>query len=186
MSAQGAGADAQGVKPQHKWVHSTLGHGEQMCAYCKGTNRELAVLGMLDYCDKAPVTPSKPSAAEAVAWRWRYVDNREWAISATDPTAMLSKDAVIIEPLGVLATPSTEGGKGASVGGRALEPRNQHGQPVSCAPVWVADTSEPHGGHWTADCPHLKETGGGFEGERYRCQRDGCGYSYFLDYEDMK
>ena len=33
-------------------------------------------------------------------------------------------------------------------------------------------------------CPHLKETGGGFEGERYRCER--CGESYFLDYEDMK
>lgn len=33
-------------------------------------------------------------------------------------------------------------------------------------------------------CPHLKETGGGFEGERYRCDR--CGESFFLDYEEMK
>lgn len=33
-------------------------------------------------------------------------------------------------------------------------------------------------------CPNVKEVGGGFEGERYRC--DVCGYSYFLDYEDMK
>ena len=33
-------------------------------------------------------------------------------------------------------------------------------------------------------CPNLKETGGGFEGERYRCEV--CGKSYFLDYEDMK
>jgi hypothetical protein len=33
-------------------------------------------------------------------------------------------------------------------------------------------------------CPNLKETGGGFEGERYRCEV--CGESYFLDYEEMK
>lgn len=33
-------------------------------------------------------------------------------------------------------------------------------------------------------CPYMKEDGGGFEGERYRCTK--CGYSYFLDYEDMK
>ena len=33
-------------------------------------------------------------------------------------------------------------------------------------------------------CPHLKETGGGFEGERYDC--DVCGEHFFLDYEDMK
>ncbi len=34
------------------------------------------------------------------------------------------------------------------------------------------------------DCPNMKEIGGGFEGERYRC--DVCGKGYFLDYEDMK
>lgn len=34
------------------------------------------------------------------------------------------------------------------------------------------------------DCPNMKEVGGGFEGERYRC--DVCGKGYFLDYEDMK
>lgn len=33
-------------------------------------------------------------------------------------------------------------------------------------------------------CPHLKETGGGFEGERYECLR--CGERFFLDYEEMK
>jgi hypothetical protein len=33
-------------------------------------------------------------------------------------------------------------------------------------------------------CPNIVEDGGGFEGERYRCKV--CGYSYFLDYEDMK
>lgn len=36
----------------------------------------------------------------------------------------------------------------------------------------------------TRDCPNMKEVGGGFEGERYRC--DVCGKGYFLDYEDMK
>jgi hypothetical protein len=34
------------------------------------------------------------------------------------------------------------------------------------------------------DCPNMKEVGGGFEGERYRCAA--CGKGYFLDYEDMK
>lgn len=43
----------------HKWVRSNLGHGEQMCEYCKGTNRELAVLGMLNHCDKAPATEAE-------------------------------------------------------------------------------------------------------------------------------
>lgn len=33
-------------------------------------------------------------------------------------------------------------------------------------------------------CPNMKEVGGGFEGERYRC--DVCGEGYYLDYEDMK
>lgn len=34
------------------------------------------------------------------------------------------------------------------------------------------------------DCSNMKEVGGGFEGERYRCAV--CGKGYFLDYEDMK
>jgi hypothetical protein len=34
------------------------------------------------------------------------------------------------------------------------------------------------------DCPHMVETGGGFEGEQYRCAV--CGASYYLDYEEMK
>lgn len=33
-------------------------------------------------------------------------------------------------------------------------------------------------------CPNLKETGGGFEGERYRCEV--CGESFFLDYDEMR
>lgn len=33
-------------------------------------------------------------------------------------------------------------------------------------------------------CPNMKEAGGGFEGERYRCKV--CGASYFLDYDDMR
>lgn len=33
-------------------------------------------------------------------------------------------------------------------------------------------------------CPHLKDAGGGFEGERYACEI--CGERYFLDYEEMK
>lgn len=34
----------------HNWVKSTLGHGETMCTKCWCTNREAAVLGMLDRC----------------------------------------------------------------------------------------------------------------------------------------
>lgn len=44
-------------------------------------------------------------------------------------------------------------------------------------PCDIADPS-------TRDCPNMKEVGGGFEGERYRCAV--CGKGYFLDYEEMK
>lgn len=47
----------------HKWVQSTLGHGETMCVDCYGTNRELAALGELDNCDRAP----EPQETEPVA-----------------------------------------------------------------------------------------------------------------------
>lgn len=40
----------------HRWIPSTLGHGETMCADCHMTNREAWVLG--DEC-KAPVKPPK-------------------------------------------------------------------------------------------------------------------------------
>ena len=33
---------------KHEFVKSTLGHGETMCTRCRGTNRELAVLGLSD------------------------------------------------------------------------------------------------------------------------------------------
>ena len=33
-------------------------------------------------------------------------------------------------------------------------------------------------------CPNMKETGGGFDGERYRCEV--CGATYYLDYEEMR
>ena len=39
-------------------------------------------------------------------------------------------------------------------------------------------------GGYKMKCKNLKETGGGMEGERYRC--DVCGESFFLDYEEMK
>lgn len=38
----------------HKWVPSTLGHGDAMCAHCRVTNREAAVIGILNHCDRAP------------------------------------------------------------------------------------------------------------------------------------
>lgn len=33
-------------------------------------------------------------------------------------------------------------------------------------------------------CPNMKEVGGGFDGERYRC--DVCGATFFLDYDEMR
>jgi transposase-like protein len=33
-------------------------------------------------------------------------------------------------------------------------------------------------------CQNMKEAGGGFSGERYRCEV--CGAGYYLNYEDMK
>lgn len=42
----------------HDWVKSTLGHGEQMCRRCFGTNRELAALGMLSHCDAPLPAPA--------------------------------------------------------------------------------------------------------------------------------
>jgi len=47
-------------------------------------------------------------------------------------------------------------------------------QPPGCSPERFSNNP----------CPHLKEVGGGFEGERYRCEV--CGESFFLDYEEMK
>lgn len=33
-------------------------------------------------------------------------------------------------------------------------------------------------------CPNMKEVGGGFEGERYRCAV--CGATFYLDYDEMR
>lgn len=33
-------------------------------------------------------------------------------------------------------------------------------------------------------CPNMREVGGGFDGERYRCET--CGATYYLDYDDMR
>jgi len=43
---------------QHKWVPSRLGHGESMCEYCCITNREAAVLGLMNKCTSAPDVPT--------------------------------------------------------------------------------------------------------------------------------
>jgi len=40
---------------QHDWAKSTLGHGEAMCRNCFMTNREAAVLGLLNVCEAAPL-----------------------------------------------------------------------------------------------------------------------------------
>lgn len=36
----------------HDWIPSRLGHGETMCSRCLITNREAAVLGVSNVCEK--------------------------------------------------------------------------------------------------------------------------------------
>jgi len=44
--------ETQGTEnTHHVWVPSTLGHGETMCTRCFITNREAAVLGLLNFCE---------------------------------------------------------------------------------------------------------------------------------------
>lgn len=42
---------AANAPAQHDWQKSTLGHGETMCKRCFITNREAAVLGLLNRCE---------------------------------------------------------------------------------------------------------------------------------------
>lgn len=51
MTKQPDKPDSQTTPKQHEWVKSTLGHGESMCRRCFVTNREAAVLGILNECD---------------------------------------------------------------------------------------------------------------------------------------
>lgn len=53
-------------------------------------------------------------------------------------------------------------------------------QEAPAEPVAPCNLPDPS----ASDCKNMKEVGGGFEGERYRCAV--CGKGYFLDYEDMK
>ncbi|MEH3108937.1 MAG: hypothetical protein PGN22_03095 [Agrobacterium cavarae] len=59
----------------------------------------------------------------------------------------------------------------------AAEKRGDFWDAPEPKPCGIADPS-------TRDCPNMKEVGGGFDGERYRCAV--CGKSYFLDYDEMK
>ena len=45
----------------HDWINSTLGHGEQMCSRCFITNREAAVLNLLNTC-RVPPKEEKPAS----------------------------------------------------------------------------------------------------------------------------
>lgn len=60
-------------------------------------------------------------------------------------------------------------------------------QPPECEPRFTPHP-EPRPkfavgqGTWS-QCPNLKETYAGMDGERYSC--DVCGESYFLDYDEM-
>ena len=50
----------------HDYVPSPLGHGETMCRYCKGTNRENAIISP-NHCDARPPATVKPTDAELLA-----------------------------------------------------------------------------------------------------------------------
>lgn len=57
-------------------------------------------------------------------------------------------------------------------------------QPANCKPVFTPIPNHPQGlGNWS-QCPNLKETGGGMDGERWTCAV--CGKSYWLDYDEMR
>lgn len=45
----------------HNWKPSTLGHGESVCVFCHGTNREIAVIGDMNVCPKAPGAKFDPT-----------------------------------------------------------------------------------------------------------------------------
>lgn len=55
---------------QHNWIPSTLGHGETMCSRCFVTNREAAVIGMIECEPPAP----KP-ANENKGWTQDEIDD---------------------------------------------------------------------------------------------------------------
>jgi hypothetical protein len=82
------------IKP-HLWTKSTLGHGESMCQYCHITNREAAVLGTLNHCDKSPLIPEDD--------RWKTVRviveirTRDKSFNTKDLQWHLNKKALEIE-----------------------------------------------------------------------------------------
>jgi hypothetical protein len=61
-------------------------------------------------------------------------------------------------------------------------------QPPECKPRFTPHPIPIPPGAWGegtwSQCPNLRETGGGMDGEQYDCNV--CGKSYFLDYEEMK
>lgn len=59
------------VRVPHDWQPSKLGHGEQQCRWCQGTNREIAVVGDLNHCPtRASLDPkySTPSGMPSTQW----------------------------------------------------------------------------------------------------------------------
>lgn len=73
---------------QHDWVKSTLGHGEQMCRRCFGTNRELAAIGQLESCTAVEPEPSKGASRVTIERVLRDDDDhtganiRDWKVEA--------------------------------------------------------------------------------------------------------
>ena len=51
----------------HEWVPSRLGHGETMCARCFVTNREAAVLGLMERCSRPEADPARQKKEEGNA-----------------------------------------------------------------------------------------------------------------------
>lgn len=75
----------------HKWIKSTLGHGEAMCKNCFITNREAAVLGKLNTCINTIFVQPKPFIEEGLdplpAWaEWKGEGSAPLKWWATDPS----------------------------------------------------------------------------------------------------
>lgn len=55
----------------HEMVPSKLGRGEMMCVWCRGTNKELGVLGVLKHCEtRATMDPKFNAGAIHETSRW--------------------------------------------------------------------------------------------------------------------
>lgn len=130
--------------PQHDWVKSTLGHGEQMCSRCKITNREAAALGQLNDCDVPPT-----EAAVAAVPRVEKFSIHQPMFSASGDAAgrkyklcvapITGRRWVVADQVAAAENIYADGGKGSrGMGGRTLTFELIDGRKVDFIGPWKA------------------------------------------------